>query len=358
MHRIIVVSIFLCLLGITGCSHSVDPITPKLKDPRTYTWTIDTVFYAPKPGVEGQTIINSIWGFSDTLVYAVGHDMWNGHGGIWKFHDNRWDRIILLASEGGPLPTGFILSTIKGFSENNIYAFGTVYSSRVGGGEWIAMIIHYDGKQWREIEIPKGGGRIIYAVASSPSRIYCGGMHGELFQYDGMKWTLDTLTNEVYPRLPIIVTTAGVSNDNSVYIQPLLVDSKTGFLFYEFMKYKDKLKTLIDSTSLPPPWGGRWFWQSNEGTLFSCGDGGIFRLFENRWGNFYSADLIGRITGSRDDHMFAVGRGNVYFYNGNDWVVVYSNINPLYGLGGIWCSDNQVFITFTDGMKSFILHGQ
>jgi len=359
MHRIIVGSVFIYLLGITGCSHVVDPIIPKLKDPRTYKWTIDTVYYTPGPQSSGQTIITSIWGMSDTLVYAVGHDMWNGHGAIWKFHDNRWERIILLASEGGPLPTGFLLSTIKGFAENDIYAFGAVYSSWVGGGGWVAMIIHFDGKQWTEIEVPKGGGQIIYAAAVSPSRIYCGGMRGELFTYDGLNWTLDTLINNVYPQLPIIVNTVGVSKDNSVYIQPFLHNSKSGADYYEFLKYKDRGTTLIDSALNIPPWGGRWFWQSNEGTIFSCGVGGIYRFIENKWQNIYSADLVRRVTGSREDHMFAVGGdGTVYFHDGNGWSSIYMNINLPKNVYGIWCSDNQVFITFYDAGKSFILHGR
>jgi len=358
MHRIIVASIFLYLLGITGCSHSVDPITPKLKDPRTYTWTIDTVYYTPGPQSSGQTIIESIWGVSDTLVYGVGHDMWLGRGTIWQFHANRWERMKLSTSEGGPLPRGFVLSRILGFDENNIYVFGAEHTAWVGGQGLIGMIAHYDGSQWRKVQIPEGGGQIFHAAAVSPSRIYCGGMQGELFTYDGEKWTLDTLTNDVYPQLSIIVTTVGVSKDNSVYIQPFLHNSKTGADYYEFLRYKDREATIIDSAMNIPPWGGRWFWPSNEGTLYSCGVGGIYRLSENNWQKFYSTDLIRRVTGSSENHMFAVGRANVYFYDGVEWVSVYSNISPSYGVGGIWCSDDQVFITFTDGGRSLMLHGR
>jgi hypothetical protein len=52
----------------------VDPVNQdgsSGKDPSTYSWTLDTLFFSFTPNGFGQTIMNDIWGMNDTLVYDV-----------------------------------------------------------------------------------------------------------------------------------------------------------------------------------------------------------------------------------------------------------------------------------------------
>ncbi len=88
-------------------------VAPPPKDPRTYTWTIDTLAY---PG-SLQTDMYDIWGSSPVDVYAVGDGGINA-GNMWHFDGTVWSSINL--------PFGsFVLSKIFGFAPNNIYAVGT-----------------------------------------------------------------------------------------------------------------------------------------------------------------------------------------------------------------------------------------
>ena len=63
------------------------PINPQLKDPRTYTWTIDTLVFSFSPEGFKQTIMKAIWGLNDSLVYAVGYDANYGIGVMWNHYE-------------------------------------------------------------------------------------------------------------------------------------------------------------------------------------------------------------------------------------------------------------------------------
>ncbi len=56
-------------LIIQGCKDSGVDVQP-VKDPRTYTWTADTLEYPHS----AQTLMYRIWGSSFKDVYVVGHN--------------------------------------------------------------------------------------------------------------------------------------------------------------------------------------------------------------------------------------------------------------------------------------------
>ncbi len=71
-----------CLIVAFACKKDSPEEPPKEipKDPRTYTWTVDTIAY---PG-SFQTTMRAIWGSAPNDVYVVGH---NERGGLGKmFH--------------------------------------------------------------------------------------------------------------------------------------------------------------------------------------------------------------------------------------------------------------------------------
>ena len=81
--------IILLAIILSGCRKSpVEPVIPK--DPRTYTWTIDTLSY---PG-SAQTIMQSIWGSSPSDVYVVGHND-GGYGKMYHFDGKMWTPVVL-----------------------------------------------------------------------------------------------------------------------------------------------------------------------------------------------------------------------------------------------------------------------
>lgn len=357
MLRFFALLIFFYITNITGCSHSVDPIHPTFKDPHTYTWTIDTVYYTTDPKYQGQTIIQDILGINDTTIYAVGHDAFGGYGSMWKYTGNRWERVKLFAREGGFITQSFDLSTIKGFSENNIFAMGESKTNITGEFVRTSFALHFDGVQWKEMPMPKGGA-IWFGAAFPPSTIYCGGGNGELYKYNGNVWSIDTIVNASHPNIPVVVMPMGVTTNNGAYIQIFEHNDKTGQVYYQVMDYDGKNNKFIDSSVNGQPWGGNSFWQSSTDLIYSSGQFGITKLSAGKWKKFYSDQYIYSSFGSSDEHIFALGQSQVLFFNGSDWNAIY-NVPSYFVVGKpMWCSDTQVFISFSDGTRSYILHGK
>ena len=331
-----------------------------MKDPRTYSWTVDTIYYRPSPQSSGQGTISNIWGLNDTLVFAVGTDPWGGQSAMWKFNGKEWQRVKLLLYEGGTIYQALELQTIKGFSPNDIYAFGNhFYTNSAPPPNFIrtAMIIHYDGIDWREVEIPKAAG-IISAAIIPPSTIYCGTGEGELLKYTGANWNLDTIKSASHTNLHLNIRIASATADNNLYLQTEQYDPVTGYEYAHFLKYANKTIIPIDSAVNSLPWGGFAFWVSSTGSLYSWGNGGIFRLIDNKWKTVFISTMILTMFGSGDDHIFAVSETSVFFYDGLSWSTVFVKRQGIYDYANIWCSANEVFIQYGDGLKNYVLHGK
>lgn len=89
------VSIILITISF-GCKSPSGPDV--LKNPREYTWTIDTLAY---PG-SFQTNMNDIWASSPSDVYVVGHNS-DGFRKMYHFNGNTWKPIGLNPIEGGTI---------------------------------------------------------------------------------------------------------------------------------------------------------------------------------------------------------------------------------------------------------------
>ena len=358
MIRILAHSLLILECIISGCSHSVNPIIPQSKDPRTYSWTLDTLYYTSPPQDFGQTVMLDIWGLNDTLIYAVGHDATFELGAMWKYEGKKWERVHLSMYEGGTLNRTFSIYAIKGFAENNIYAFGTAWTNSTGKEVSSTAGIHYDGTQWYEISMPQGKG-ISSFVASSPTTMYCGGLNdGQLYHFDGIKWSVDTITNSPFPDLEILVSVMGVSSTSDVYFQTnQFKNLQGGFEYKQTIKRNYTKSIVLDSAYNNPPWGGRSFWQSKAGNIYSCGSGGIYLLSGDKWKTFYSSEDILSMFGTSDEHIFAVGISNIYFYDGNNWEIICPYRGTTYQIH-LWCSETKVFISFSDGTKTYVLHGK
>jgi hypothetical protein len=353
MLRFFAVLLFFFVLNVIGCSHSVDPIQGTQNDPHKYTWTLDTLYYS------GQSIIRDIWGANDTIVYAVGHESSAGRGSIWKYDGRRWTRINLLSPADYHFYTTY---AIRGFGEKNIFVFGSDDSSTSDGWVRRELGIHFDGLQWKKMDLPPGDA-ILSMIAPSPNSIYCGGYAGKLFHYNGYKWSIDSIRSVRFPDVNLNVTVIGTTNNNGVYLQ---TEQWTPSAYaQQIVKYENSKYMTIDSAmneislGARPFWGGRSFWQGETGNIYSCGVGGIFQLSADKWKLFLSTDIIYSVYGANERHIFAVGKYDIYFFDGTAW----ESIRPHnYDLSlfdvDMWCSDTQIFIKFSNGARTFMLHGK
>lgn len=353
-------SIFFCIfltITIHGCTHGTEPIHTERKDPQTYSWTLDTLSFEISPGGFQQVIMLDLWGLNDTLVYTVGYDA-NYYSPMWKFNGKQWERIHINIHDGGTISKSIQYYGIRGFAPNDLYAFGQYWSNFTGEFLPFTVGLHYDGIQWREIAMPPGQG-ISSVVAESPSNIYCGGWYdGQIYHFDGNQWSVDTIKATPHPDLYINVKLMGFTSSHELYFQTeQFKNTVDGYWYRQIVKYAPKQSIVMDSTYDDPPWGGRSSWQSKEGTMYSCGTGGIFRREERKWTSFLSTNVILSMFGSSDDHIFAVGMSSIYFYDGTSWRIISAYTGTTMEVH-IWCSETQVFIVYSDGAKSYVLHGQ
>ena len=348
---------FLFTILFQYCNHSTAPTLDK--DPREYTWTIDTLYY---PG-SLQTMLKSIWGSSPNNIYAVGHSD-ELQGQIWHFDGKQWTSIYIFM--------GFAYTpyAIFGFSPNDIWVAGErIYDNYNPPPNFIdsSFIMHYDGSSWKRV--PAYGGRIIETIWGRASNdIWFGGINGTLFHWNGTSIRRDTL--------PISLQL----NENYFYNFPAIFGFTSGETYFlisaslsqiqmYLLKHQQNNWSVVDSNL----WGyyRRGIWVSEKGNIYETGGGGFFKWNGRNW-----EDILGQFNGitvplaaKSEDNMFIAGwsypepgkvTGLVYHYNGKDF---YSFDNLKLAdvtLLGAWWNGTDIFIvgyTQKYPQKTIILHG-
>jgi hypothetical protein len=361
LHRILL-SGALLFSAFSSCKDS--PVEPPRKDPRTYTWTIDTLAY---PG-SFQTNMQDIWGSSPTDVYVVGHNDRN-RGLMWHFDGAKWTDVKLSTTQGGNVQGPIDLIAISGFASNDIWAVGKrLYDNPTPPPNFLdsSLIIRFDGRQWREITLHEA--RSLNSIwGLSSSNLWSGGWTNKLFHYNGIVWQADSL--------PVIVQSGGFFQINAIegnYTGEVFIAGNTHYnnlaktVFYFFRK-KMQTWTMVDSFVVQPShienkWGYVDLWTSPSGELYSCGRG-IHKWNGTIWTQLFDhPNILYRIAGTSDNNIFVVGHlGTVLHFNGRDWYQFKQFANPDAVLGGVWTDGTEVFVVgFTAAypQKTLIFHGK
>jgi hypothetical protein len=354
--------ILLFLLLQYGCTRG--PTEAEFKDPRTYTWTIDTLAY---PG-SFQTAMRDIWGSSPTDVYVVGHNDQN-RGLMWHFDGRSWTDVRLSTTQGGTIQGPIDLSAIHGFSASKIFAVGQrIYSNPNRPPNFLdsSLVIHFDGREWREQRVQNG--RYLRTIGgSSPSLLWTGGQTTSIFQYDGTAWKRDSL--------PVVVQTDGFfiveafegMASGQAFAIGYAHHNLTATTIHYFFRRRGNRWTVVDSFFVAPgriewKWGRGDLWISPSGTLYSCGRG-IHRWNGSQWEMLFDhSNFLSRITGTSDNNIFVVGHlGTILHYNGRDWYQYQQFADPNNVLWGVWTDGREVFVVgFTAAypQKTLIFHGK
>jgi hypothetical protein len=360
--------IFFCLSLIILFSASCDrSIGPEIgRDPRLYSWTIDTIMYTDSY----QTMMKSLWGSSSKDVYAVGHND-RVYGKIYHYDGNGWNEVKLLGNPNNPITSGFDFSAITGFNSNDIWAVGNRYYINYNPPPNFLsynFILHYDGNIWNEIKL-EGGDFLNQIWGSSSSNIFTGGGPGFIWHYDGANWSKDSFPVNVTPLMiqSISGTSSGDIYANAIYSDDNLETHYIKEIFY-FFRYRDHKWSFLDtafsdSYSAEIKWGYNCLWSSPEGNLYSAGVG-IYIWKGDQWQKIFETlpYSVRYIFGTSDNNIFAVGDwGVVYHYNGIDWYQFTQFQSKNISYQGIWANSTDVFITgYTNSSpnKTVILHGR
>ena len=351
MYRLIIFLISISF--IYSCQKSTDLLVA-IKDPRSYTWTADTLHYPNSI----QTQMSEIWASSAKDVYVMGHcDNPSGH--LYHFDGKTWQTVGLGGSEGGPVHAPFNINDIYGLSQNDIYIVGNKRPS----GFRQSLIVHYNGTEWEEIEVPALG-ELFSVWGSSPGDIWVGGNHGTLFHYDGGQWNVKNLPHPGYPDFDVSLNINGIIGYSSNYIFFFTYSVfPYGAHLNHIFTYEDNSIALQDSLWRFDTYG---LWQSPEEKIYRATSNGIHLSSDTVWEEVYGNCKAYSIHGTNDNNIFityaSFGKYRVMHFNGTDWYE-YEQLqceNVFYQ--DVFTIDNEVFVVgYTLGTwpsKTIVWHGQ
>lgn len=350
------------LLFLQQCSNPTGPPINEIKDPRNYSWTIDTLFYPTSI----QTNMRSIWGSAANNVYAVGYSD-EVRGTVWRFDGNSWKNFDYLTSG-----VNYDFGEVYGFSANDIWMAGTRYDNNPSPPPNFldsSFIFHFNGV-WEYFK--PVGVRLESVWGSSSTDIWFGGRNNTLYHWNGTSIKQDSVPYST-PEYSQIVSISGNILTGEVYFLLLTTDGPSGQThMYLYMK-KQNNWSVVDSSIYG--YTRNKVWVGEKGNIYETGDVGFFKWNGSGWDNILGTDLfdgvkIFGIEALSENNMFIVGwsypsggklTGLVYHYNGKDFYL-YENLKlDNVDFLDAWSDGKEVFIvgqTFGLPSKTIILHGK
>jgi hypothetical protein len=345
-----------CTFAFLACDKS--PTGPEpVKDPRTYTWTIDTLAY---PG-SFQTAMRDIWGSSPSDVYVVGHND-RGFGKMFHYDGKQWKPVGLNAVEGGAIEGPIDLSSIYGFASNDIWAVGErIYANWAPPPNFLdsSLIIHFDGAKWLEFKVSTGS--LLQAVwGSMPNDVWAGGIEGTVFHFDGSTWTRVQANQDVW-----FNAFAGSSGETYALAYQLDVgieDTTWHYCLSWDGRQWNVTHSYVEVVGYTPTFGNASLALIGA-QMYSSGYG-IFRRSSSRWEKIFEdpgGAFFRRVYGTSGSNIFAVGgfrTGMVYHFNGQDWSRFEQFNLPGYHFDAVWSDGREVFIVGNNNQQTLVLHGR
>jgi hypothetical protein len=343
------------LLIVPSCRHTTEPPFQPPKNPREYTFTIDTLVPPEIP----QTVMGAMWGTSRNNLYIVGHNAGFGRS-MYHYDGQKWSGVGLKLGEGGTVTNIGTLNNIFGFAANDIYAVGYRYyhdPPPLYTGIDSSLILHFDGSAWTQMITPPGRGmQAIWGIR--PDDVWAGGTCGTLFHSDGHTWTsIGNFSADIW-----FARINGFASNDVYALAYSIPDSVNVWHRYYMWHWDGSSWTLQDS-----------FVENNyhkfgsdalnviDGQLYSGGIG-VFKMSGASWSRVYyspSDMAFASVRGTSSDNIFAAGgRGLLVHYNGKDWYRYsqFSGLDIL--LADSWTDGNELFVVAEDGWSTYIIHGQ
>jgi hypothetical protein len=350
-----IVDIVIIIVSINCNKNEESVLIPEIpKDPKTYSWTLDTVSFTNTY----QTWMYGIWGSSANDVYMVG--LSDNKDKLYHYDGKDWSYIPLTSDWGGIVVGRFVLCDITGFSKNDIWVVGIHdYSSPVSYTS--RLVLHYNGSGWQEMDLPAGEG-LSCIWGSNSNNLFAAGLGKTVWHYDGKTWTKDSLPVTIQEGMEFSSFSIAGNSKGEVFIDALshqnLPRNITYFFIYSNGKWTLKDSTIIDRERTEKRWGDGQFWVSKEGNLFSVGP--VYKWNGNNW-NIINSGLERAfcIYGTSEKNIFVAGIfGEIYHYNGSNWQQITQLFNQNITYYGIWCDDKEAFIMGHLNNKTVVLHGK
>ncbi|OGU67994.1 MAG: hypothetical protein A2499_13795 [Stygiobacter sp. RIFOXYC12_FULL_38_8] len=266
-----------------------------------YLWRYDGVSWKAQEIISYMTNIRQIWGLSANSVWAC---MYNGE--FFHYDGKEWKRHSHVLIEGHDY---FRVQRMWGRGDGEIYAIGNCFNyNEHPDSEGYGVLIKYDGKEWKQIEIPKVYELFTYLRKDKWNNVYILG-HGymtgidKLYCYDGSNFK-ELMSSSTRMYLGDITTDIIAINNKKAY-------------------------KLINGEAIE--------WVDFKGDDFT------FELF----------------GGKSEKDMFGNNNG-ILHYNGTDIQKLYPFYFVDFLLNSIWLFEKDVFffIKETKTLNTKVLHGK
>ncbi|OGU55965.1 MAG: hypothetical protein A2V66_12605 [Ignavibacteria bacterium RBG_13_36_8] len=329
------------------------PTEPWVKDPRDYTWTVDTI-RSMEPGAL-QTMISSVWASSPSDVYVCGFvDIGSN---IYHYNGENWEAIDL---RDYGLSKGY-RNKVFGFSGNDVWIAGGLGHGYVGNRYVNSDLIHFDGSGWENYEFETRS-ELFDVWGPNPNDIWACGFGGIIIHYDGQSWEFDTLNtaflNEGEQFFPYSIR----KYNNALYV--------VGYRYpnpYYLFKKEDGDWEVIDSVE-----GGRdeycfgtsGLFVSKANDFYSYGSYGIFRYNHGAWEKILQVNsMVGNMVEfTRDKFLATEFNDNLYLLeNGSHEIIKQTGAEDIHFVN-VWGNNEECFVTawmYRGGIiTTLVYHGQ
>lgn len=326
----------LILLGILSFS-ACEPTGPSAISPLEYKWAVDSVLL--DSGL--QVLMRDVWASSSTNAYAVGFAS-QRYQRIFHFDGNSWTEVDFPQPPSISIQVDFY--AISGLSASSIWAVGDFRYQTFPSGEWVdsSFVLFFNGSSW-SIQL-QGLGRSLFTVHPvSPSDVWAGGWDSTMLHFDGRAWERVALPRGFHIA-HIAHTLSGM-----LFATAYSIHQPGGYFDIYFLKHHLGQWVVADSANDQSPYAQRFGLNGlvSIGEAIYTGGHGVSRYYGGQWTSLLPFD---------GDHVYDVepfsggllagGEGaRLRYHNGATWNSARLPLPDGASISSIWSDGNGIVMT-------------
>jgi hypothetical protein len=333
----------------------------------TYEWMIDTlVFDIPGVPPPDQVSVQCIWGSSPHDVWAVAtSDIPQGE--LWHYNGMKWKAVRDWPFSGIDSGGSYIndVSSVTGFDSTNVFVFGGHGYDTTGRN----IVLKWNGHTWSIVPWKSGKaprGALGWGVKQNNNKLWAVSVTGEIIKYENGELSVEPqftnyrLTGRVIAAL----------DNGEVYVNPYK-DSLIGdtLLMGSITKlYKRDLSgtwSLLEDKYIDGAWedgNGLGHGVFSIGNSLFTGNLGLWERVNTSWVKRLDIYAIGGECMVSEKDIWIYFKHELWHWDGKEWkffTISLLGLFPEFALFNRgWSDGNEVFITFHNGSKTYILHGK
>lgn len=221
-----------------------------------------------------------------------------------------------------PQPTSDDLGSVWCSGAGDVYAAG-----------YYGTVVRFDGSAWSTV---LEGYRLLYAVGGSGSADVWAVGHGQIWRFDGERWTF-------VPGLPAAISWYGVWSSSPTDVFVVGEQAFTGRI-----AHFDGTSWSIASPPGAPPL--RKVWGSGPANVYAVGDGAIFRYDGSEWADASPPGSLTftAIAGIDEDFVLAgTANGVMLLGNGESWEPIGVDLGHVTGIAT--AGETRIEISTSEG---------